>query len=223
MTEKPTKNEEAAEPTGGTRKWLIIGCLVFVVLPTVCCLSFVIYGYFYGNEIAFNAMREPVLASFKNSPLSQADQDKLIVQVDRVGAAWFRGKLTHNEVREIMEELTATSTLTLAKLQGIQQIANESHLDQSDKSAINRTIGRVGSGLSTGEIKKLNVDAALDSATQSEDFRKLAASLSEEELLKIHAALKTLADNAEVADEDFTIEIDAEIKHVVDRHLKVED
>lgn len=218
----PDEMPKAPQPKSNILTWLIGGCLGVVVLCVFCCGSGAIYLYLNAKNIAFQTFRNPVVEAIEKSNMTDADKTKVVAQIDRVGEAWAQGKIDSQQAAKIMEQFSKSPLLTLAKLQGLKELMNKSTLTEESKESMLRIQVRISRGLLEKSVVLSEVEATLApmmvaKPNGGQEMRKF---MTDAELEDIHAELLTQADNANVPDEDYEIEIGDEVKAIVDKALE---
>lgn len=214
-------------PQKSGNKWLpgcLIGCgIVFIIFAVVISVgSYFLYtrGPALVAEIARTSINE---ALEQVDELPEEERKLIQKQVDRVADAFKNGDITVEEFGNAVEKIAQSPVIgSVALLVLESQYIDESGLSDEEKEQASRTVQRIWRGVIEEKIDpdqlkpifEIISDKTKESNNEYEwSFKE---TLTDEELRSFLDELKTLADEAEIPDEDFEFSIGEEIKQIVD-------
>jgi hypothetical protein len=211
---------EQEQQTGG-RGWLKIagiGCLVIVVLGIITTVV-VVMNF---KKIATSTVVAMAKAGIDESELPAEQKIRINTQIDRVAKAYLDDRISEEQLSQIMETLQQTPLLMI----GMVYVFETQHLDTSDmtaeqKQTAKRTLERFARGSFEETIDPEEFDAAISiiSVTDTDGSTQIKDQLTRQELDRFLAALNTAADDAQVPDEPFEVDIATQIESAVDTVL----
>lgn len=207
----------------GVWKYLLIGCLGIVMLSICGCGIGMWYIAANGRSLLFKAVRTPIAQSIESSEMTDDDKKVVLQQVDRVGEAWSSGKISDQQLTNIMEKLAESPLIPVAMTEGMKaKYIKKSGLADDEKAEASKTVSRIARGMYEETLEPKDVQVAVDPMMEigPNGKKKLKDQVTDTELREVIASLKIIADEAEVPDEEFKVEIGAEFKRAVDESLK---
>jgi hypothetical protein len=200
----------------------VLGCLGLMLCLFLLCGGAVWYVASNVKRVAADAIRNGVVSGVNSSELSDEDKQKIVVQIDRVVDDFKAGKINLEDLGKIAEELSETPLIGAAIIfMADEKYVKPSGLSDEEKDAARRTLQRVARGVHENKLtmSDLNGSIELISTTGLDGERQLKDSLTDDELKEFMASLKQKADDVEVPDEEFKIDIGNSFKEAIDRAL----
>ena len=201
---------------------VLIGCFGAILVVMLVCGGLGWYAVSNVKRLATNVTRDAIVGMIESTELPDDEKQELIGQVDRVVDQYKAGKITLEQIGQIVEELGESPLIGAA----VVFFAESKYLDASgfsdeEKTAARRTLQRTARGIHEGllQMDQLEDSIAIISRTGPDGERQLKDQVTDEELREFLASLKQLADDAGVPDEEFTVDIGEAFKEVVDRAL----
>lgn len=209
---------------GGVRRgsaWK--GCLIAVVVMLLIALGIGVFVAMSWRGWVSGVIRSASVQAISESSLPQDQKDRLTVRMTGLTDQFKDGTLTFEQIAGIMESLQQSPLLPLAMVYG----SGEAHIGPSaltteEKAAATRSLARFTRGVLEEKIPATAIDDVLVSVTTRGPNGQLQAAntVTIEQLRSFIAAAKAQADDAKVPDEDFQIDIAAEVDKVIDRGLQ---
>jgi hypothetical protein len=169
-----------------------------------------------------NTVRSAVVSGVNGSDLTAEDKVQVIGEVDRVIDAYKQGKIDMKDVENILKELETSPLIPLFVCYGIEkQYLDKSGLTDEEKTDARKQLQRLVRGGMDKKISQSDIEALLKPLQQPgpNGQPQLKPVLTDAEIKTFVAGAKKLADDAEVPDEEFKIDIGDEVKRIVDRGL----
>lgn len=210
--------------SSGSGCWLgiALGCLGIVVVSIVLCAGGVWWAKNNAGKLVANIARQAIVAGIEASELDAQEKKEVTAQIDRVVNAYASGKLTNDELQKLMQELEDSPVLMLIQIFGIEKTYLEpSGLTAEEKQAGKRTIQRVFRGIFDKKIEANQMQELMPQSMKDrmQGDKSGGAKPTDDELKEYLAKLKKLADDAEIPDEDFKIDVSDELKKDIDKVL----
>lgn len=223
----PTQSYPPPQPqSSGSGCWLglLIGCLGTAVLGIVLCAGGVWYVGKNAGKLVAGAVRKVIVDVVEESQLEAQEKTEVIAQIDRVVNAYSAGKISNEEVQTLLEDLQDNPVFELMQVYGVEQTYLEpSGLTAEEKQAAKRVLARVFRGMNEEKIDRAEFEEAMPESMQPQDGDKAVAKpaekISDDDVKTFISNLKKLADEAEIPDEDFQIDISDELKKDIDKVL----
>jgi hypothetical protein len=157
------------------------------------------------------------------SELDAQEKTEVIAQIDRVVNAFKAKKITMEELEQLFKEMEDSPVLALIQIYGIEQMyLTPSGLSSDEKQAGKRTIERVFRGIIEKKLTQQDFQDAMPQSMRDRmegEKADPAAKPSDAEVKEFLANLKKLADDHEIPDEEFKIDISDELKKDIDKVL----
>ncbi|MCI0359271.1 MAG: hypothetical protein L0211_12400 [Planctomycetaceae bacterium] len=212
---------------------LLIGCLGTLVVFVLLCAGTVWYVQRNAGKWMASVVREMIVSAVNASEIPAGEKTEVIAQIDRVVAAYKEGKVKPEDLEPMMMKLEKSPAFLLMEAWGLEKAYVEpSGLPADEKEQGRRTIDRALRGLCEqkitqqefmGVVPQRNVDVDVDLNDNGKAVFKQGKNaqnqLTDEEVRKMLADLKKLADDAGIPDEPFEIDIGDEVKKLVDEML----
>lgn len=210
---------------GGTVKVVLIVLAAIVLAGVLVCAGIfaaVNYAVQQARQLAADVSRQTLVDMVEQSEMEAEDKQAVIAQIDRVAADFKSGKITLEQVGQVMEELAQSPLFVLLMVRAAEsKYVLPSGLSDEEKTQATLTLERVARGVFEKKIDPDSLDAALDpiSTTDAQGQRQLKERVSDDELRAFLAECRKLADGAGMPAERFSVDIGDEIKRSVDRAL----
>lgn len=207
------------------RGGVLQGCLIalgIVVLLLVIGIIVVVMnwrGWMAGGMVAVTE------ALVQNAALPQSEKQEILAHVEQLGTDFKDKKVSMEDLGRVLQEIQEGPIIPVGGVMYFEQkyIAN-SGMSEEEKAAASRTLDRFARGVYEEEIPDEAVDEVLApikvvGPDGEETFKE---SPTQEEINEVLAAMKTKADDANMPDEDFEIDISDELGAAIDRALAEE-
>ena len=195
-----------------------IGCGVVLLLAIVAGVVFVMNF----KSIATTAASAMAKAVVQDSDLPAEQKDRIVKQVNRVTQAYKAGTISDDQLGAIMEKLVNTPLMHLGMVYGFEKMHVEpSNMTADEKQAAKRSLQRFARGVFEKSIDQSEIEQVLDlvTTTDGQGSRQIKEKLTRQELDAVLAAVKAKADEAEIPDEPFEVDVATEIEKAVDEAL----
>ena len=215
--------------------WLISLLLVFVglmFLGGVLLVGGIWYVTANVDRWLVGFGREAIVAMIQESEIPAQEKTEVIEQIDRVVTAYKERKINQDDLNRVLTELQESPALMVVSLYGIDEdYLVDSGLSEAEIVQGRRVFQRVIRGVYE---KKIDEDAFYAALPEERDIAegdqkngavvRPASTTSPEEistddLREAIAKLKVMADNAQIPDEPFQLDIGDEFKKAVDKAL----
>ena len=197
-----------------------IGCLGVSVVSVLMCAGTVWYAQQNAGRWVSGIVREVVVRMIDESEIPAQEKQEVIAQVDRVVKAYQAGQIDDKDFERLMQEMQKSPAFLLMMAWGLEKShVDPSGLSSDEKEAARRTIQRAFRGLCEEKITQ-DQFARVARQHQLEDGTQARSKMTDEEVRTMLADLKKLADDVEIPDEGFTIDIGDEVKKAVDAALE---
>lgn len=214
---------EEPKKSGGGCVTAIIGCLVVcLVLAGVAC------GVGYYIYINFGVMAANLAESQLNSTIDEFDlpddQKKgMKEQVSRVAQGYRDGDISMEQIGTVVENILESPAFTAVPVEIARvKYIEPSGLSDEEKADAKKQLQRIAKGAFEDKISEDELKALLDGRIadeQPDGNLQFRDNVPDEDLRDFIAAAKELADEKEVADQNFDIDLAAELKKAVDQAL----
>jgi|GEM_PF-3215373 len=195
-----------------------IGCLVLILVGAI--FSYLIVKNV--QTIAVNAIQSTTEIAIDQSQLSEAQKTGVKKQIRRVANDYKLGKIDKDELIKLMEQIAKGRVLNIGAVHFVlsERIKN-SQLPQEEKDMCQRTIDRVARGAIERTISMDELAAFMKEmhTVDRHGNHRYEGELTDDELLELLTEAKKLADDADVPDEDYEIDIAGELKKKIDEQL----
>jgi hypothetical protein len=201
---------------------LLIGCLGGAVLCVLLCAGGIWWVSNNVGKLVAGVVRAGIVAVVNESELDAQEKTQVIAQIDRVVNAYKAGKLSNEELEKLFDELQDSPVFVLIQIYGTEAAyLQPSGLNDEEKAAGKRVFERVFRGINEKKIDFEDFNAAMPESMRPdpEDPGAERDPVSDEDLRTFLANLKKLADDAEIPDEPFEIDVSDELKKDVDKVL----
>ncbi len=226
MPQPPVSPQLPPPSSGSGLKVALIIFLIMLVLFAVACGGCV-YAVYYvtvnAKAMLADAIREALIQSIQDSELRDEDKTVIIAQANRVTDEFKAGRITVEDLTTILQNLGESPLISLGVVYVIEEkYVKPSGLSQEEKDEAKLSLQRAARGVFEKKISQQDLEAVSDqiSDVDADGNRQLKESISDEELRTFLADLKQLADDAEIPEEPFEVNIGDEFKKAVDKSLE---
>jgi hypothetical protein len=200
---------------------LLIG-LGVLFLGGVVCIAGVCYVASNLDKWVVGIGREALVAVINDSQLPPSEKGEVITQVDRLVTAYKERKINQADLERVFTELQDAPALKALTLYGVENdyFAN-TKLTADEIEQGRRTFQRALRGVYEGQISDETFYAALPGDGEQVRLASTnsADSSADDDLRETLVKLKVIADNAQIPDEPFQLDIGDEVKKLVDKAL----
>ncbi len=245
----PFYQEPPKSSGSGCWMGLLLGCGGIVLVSVLACAGGVWYVQQNFDKWIVGLVREGIVAVIQESEIPDAEKSEVIAQVDRVVKAYKDRKINQQDMERLMEELQDSPVFTMIGVWGMEkQYLESSGLSDEEKQAGRRAFERALRGVYEKKIDpqqihdllpnqfEEDVDLAMDADTADAPDGGNAADakmpdadaegpnfdpkpITDDDVRKMIAEVKKLADDKGIPDEPFAIDIGNEVTKVVDQAL----
>ena len=209
-----------------SRSWApcLIGCGITGLVVLLLCGGTFWYVTANFKNIVTNVAASAAKQTVEASEMRAEDKKELIAQIDRVAEGFKKNKINGQELGKIMEGLTKSPLFVVLIVYGItHEYINRPGQDAAVKAEAERTLQRIARGTVEGTIKEADLKKPFSSIAQDPNQPvqpgqppQPKQQLTDEDLKKFLADLKALADEKEIPDEPYELNVGKEIKRIVD-------
>lgn len=199
------------------------GCLIAVVVMLLIALALGVFVAMSWRGWAGGFVQSVSTQAINDSQLPQDQKDRLTTRITGLTDQFKDGTLTFPQIAGIMESLQQSPLIPLAMVYG----SGEAHIGPSaltteEKAAATRSLARFTRGVVEEKIPATAIDDVLVSVTTRGPNGQLqpVEAVTIDQLRSFIAAAKARADDAKIPDEDFQVDIAAEVEKVIDRGLQ---
>lgn len=206
------------------RGGFLTGCLIALAVLVVLLLiaSWLVSKYWKGWTAAgVKAVTEKVVAE---SGLPDDQKSQIQAEVQKLADDFKDGKLTLDQLTQIMREISDGPLIALAGVQfARQKYIEPSDMTPAEKAAANLAVQRFARGVHEKKITPAQgaIDDAIKpiSTLDPRGRRKLKDKVTREELDQFIGNVKAKADEAKIPEEPFELNIATELKKAIDKAL----
>jgi len=230
----PFYQEPSRSSGSGCGLSLLIGCFGLFIVGVLLCAGGVWYVRQNADKWVARMVREVIVASINGSEIPAGEKTEVVAQIDRVVDAYKQGRIKAEDLEPMMKKLEKSPAFLLIEAWGLEKTyLDPSGLPADEKAAGRRTIERAFRGLCEQKITpqqfsgvvpqqqfQSQAEVKIDNGkTVVKQSRGPGSQLTDEQVQKLLADLKKLADDANIPDEPFEIDIGDEVKKLVDEVL----
>lgn len=199
----------------------LLGCASVGLALVLICGGLIWYASVnaarWGTDIAASFAKQTVDAS----EIRDADKTVVKAQIDRVADGFKEGKITGEELGTIFEKVLESPLFSVLVIYGLEhEYINDPNLPAEEKAKAERTLQRIARGCVEGKITTNDLQGPLSNVSQTDPNQpQQQKQVSKEDLKKCLEDLKKLADDKEIPDEPYELNVGAEVKRIVDEAL----
>lgn len=213
---------EPQQGGGSAAPKILLGCLVtFVVLAIIGCGV----GYYlisnlksYGVKFIASAVTQVI----DESQLPEEEKVGMKEQIDRVSNGYASGEINDEQLGKIFENLSTSPAMSAIPVIVIESTyLKNSGLSDEEKADAKKQLDRAAHGLFEKTITMDDLDPAMEKIAERGDDGKwqVKPEVTDEELKEFIAETKTICDEHNIPNEDFKVDIVAELKKAIDDAL----
>ena len=209
---------EPKKKSGCTCVGCLLGCFGLVVVLTI--LGGV--GAWWGVKKIPDWTRNVIDKAVQGSDLTPEDKQVVMTQVDRLVVGYKQGKVDLQKLAQFGEKLAKSPLMDLmiayaAKVKYIEP----SDLSDEEKAEAEKVLQRLARGVVEEKIPDDELDVALNhiSSEVGNGGRQFRENVSDAELRAFIKECKKLADDAEIPEGEYHVDIGGELKKLVDEIL----
>ena len=216
---------EEAEPEPRRRRGCGCGSclLVFLGLGLLSVLCCGIAGYL-GVQRAPDWAHDAIVAAVNDSDLDPEAKQEITAQMDRLLKEYKAGNVSGEQIGEALEEFAESPIMLLIMAYAaMESYVEPSGLSDDEKNEAKLAFQRVARGTFEKKVDPDDLERALDYISKK-DFngnRQIKNKISDEELRSLVKECTRVADEAEIPNEPYQVDVAAEVKRIVDRALGI--
>ncbi|MFW6058817.1 MAG: hypothetical protein ACODAQ_01465 [Phycisphaeraceae bacterium] len=219
----PQPNQPPTRRGMSTGAKIGLGCGVAALVCVFICAGGVWWTYSNARRLASGAVTSIITTAINDSNLSAEQKQRLVERVSDLKDRYDTGQITMQQLGRVAEELAESPLLYVGMVMFAEQhyIATSSLSDQ-EKEQARRTLDRFARGLHEEEIDPQVIDHVTDpiATTDAQGNRQLKEHPTDDELRTFLARAREEADNADVPDEPFEVDLADEFDRAVERALQ---
>ena len=209
-----------------SRSWApcLIGCGITGLVVLLLCGGAVWYVTSNFENIAVNLVASTAKKAIEDTKMREEDKKEVIAQIDRVAEGYKKNQINEQELGKIMEGMAKSPLMMVLIVYGVTyDYINRPGQDADVKAEAERTLQRIARGTAEGTIKEEDLKKPFSSIAEDPNQQvqpgqppQPKQQLTDEDLKKFLEDLKTLADEKEIPDEPYELNVGKEIKRIVD-------
>lgn len=217
-------NVEEPKKSGSGCTTVLIGCLVIaLVLAGVAC-GVGYYALSNLNRFAANIAESAANEMIDQTDLPEEQKKGMKEQISRVAKGYRDGEVSFDQVTEVLQKLGDSPAIIAIPIEVVRsKYIKPSGLSDEEKADATKQMERVGHGVFDKKISEDELKALLNGRLADEDAEgklQFRDHVSDEELRKFIKAAKELADSKDIPDQEYKIDLAAELKKAVDEVLE---
>lgn len=217
---------------------ILLGCLGVGVIGVLLCAGGVFYVQQNADKWVAGLGREVIVATINSSDIPAQEKTEVIAQVDRVVDAYKAREIDQQDLQRILEEFQDSPIFTMIGAWGAEKAyLDTSGLSDEEKTDGRRQIERALRGLLEKKITQDQFSAIIPqknatTTTTTTEYNPDGTPkttktetignepVTDDDVRMMIGKLKQLADDAQIPDEPFTVDIGDEVKKVIDAALE---
>jgi hypothetical protein len=209
--------------------WLrscLVGCLWTAAVLTIVAVLGAIWLSRRWRELMANPAAQAIKQSIDAANLPAAEKTELGVQIDRVADAFKLGRLSGDQLGEIMRRILESPLAVTIAVEVVEtRYFDASGLTEEEQIEGLATLRRFARGAIDETIPAADRDAVLEriATRRDDDAWELREKLSDEELRAFLAAAAAAADAAGTPDQPENVDPSDELQRIVDEALEQGD
>ncbi|MEW4561682.1 hypothetical protein AB1K70_04105 [Bremerella sp. JC770] len=214
---------EEPKKSGGGCTTAIIGCLVVcLVLAGVAC-GVGYYVYINIGVMAANLAESQLNGVIDEFDLPEDQKTGMKEQVSRVAQGYRDGDISMEQLGSVAENILESPAFTAVPVEiARSKYIEPSGLSDEEKADAKKQLQRIAQGAFEKKISEDELKAMLDGRIadeQPDGNLQFRDNVPDEDLRELITAAKDLADQKGVGDQNYEIDLAAELKKAVDRAL----
>ena len=205
--------------------WAAVGCgslllIAFILMGVV--------GWYVASNAKSIAADGVVIVSeriLQDSGMPEAQREQVVARVRRIADGFKSGDVTLEDLEKFGEKLAEDKAIIASGLLYFidSQVLKNSDLDEDQRERAGRALQRVARGVVEDKIELESLEGLVNEFLDppgNDGNRQLKKNLTSEEVEEVIATATELADQAEVPDEPFEIDIVEHIDSIIDEVLE---
>lgn len=201
-----------------------IGCMVAVGILLVLLIAGGFYVKAKWKGWTVSGIRQVVQNGLDESKLPQDQITALLGEYDRVGEKFKKGDIGFDELADLGEKLADSPAVPFAAVMVVDTAyLTRSTLNDEQKADIIRSLERYARGISEKKISQSTLERTLQPIavrTGKSNWQiREPGIVTDQDLLDLGARAKTNADEAQIPDESFDVDLVGEVRKIIDEVL----
>jgi len=210
--------------SGGGCSTVIIGCLVTTVVLAAIACGLGYYVYINLRSWGADLVQTALIAGIEDTDLPVEQKEGMKQQIKRVTTAYKEGDIGFDQIGEIVEKLSKSPAFTAIPVEIARvKYVEPSGLSDEEKADAVLQLQRVARGAFEEKISEDELKNAMDghiADIEPDGNLQFREDVSDEQLREFITELKDLADSKQIPDENFNVDLAAELKKAVDEVLE---
>lgn len=199
-----------------------IGCGVAAVLMAIVGIVITVIIVLNWRTFVSNFTVDLAMQVVDQSEIPQDGKERIRKRLTALAEDFQAGRLSKEQIGAIIEKVVESPLIVIALVKSAEtQYVKPSGLDADEKAAAHRTLERFGRGLFEQKIAPQQQDEVMQHVMrdEGEDRKKIKQKMTDDEVRAFLAKAKEAADDAQVPDEPFDIDIADEFEKAIDAVL----
>lgn len=212
-----------APPTEGSNQgciWALAGCGVLVLVLAGVIAGLTWWGMAKGKIMLVETFVEVVAQSLNETELPEEQKDKLIARIRNLGDDFISGDLTLEDMEQIGRRMADSRAIIAGGILYFieTEILDKAEIDDETRIAAKRAVQRLARGVVEEKIDVEQLEAIVSEFTEERpDGKKvLKSDFSKENVDKLIESASDLADEAEVPDEAYEVDLATEVDGIIE-------
>jgi hypothetical protein len=216
---------QPAPPPGKRSAWktCFLGCLVVAALVMLLFLAVAYWVWQNWRELAATGAAEGMNQMIDSTQLPAEERREMKAEVRRVAEAFRAGRLSHEQLARIVQNVVRSPLLTLFVASAVEkQYFDQSGLSDEEKAEGRLALERFVRGLIDKKIDQGAIDRVFKHIgdKQPDGTWELREKVSDEALRAALDEARRAADDAGIPDEPERVDPSAEFKRIVDEAME---
>jgi len=214
---------EEPKKSGGGCTTAIIGCLVICLVLAGLACGLGIYGWMNRVMLGANIAESVANSMIDESDLPEEQKVRMKEQTSRLAKGVRDGDITLEQVGQVGEKIAESPAMTAIPVEVARaKYIEPSGLSDEEKADAKKQLQRVAHGAFEEKISEEELKGLLDGRIADEQpdgnlqFRE---NVPDEDLRELVTAAKQLADDKGIPDQNYEVDLAAELKKAVDEVL----
>ncbi len=208
---------------GARRAGFLKGCLIVLAVLLVLAAAAGIYVAMKWKGWAASAAKATVRAAVQDSQLSEDQKQRVIKRIDTLADDFESGKLTTEQLAEVFKAIAESPLLPVGMVKAAEEkYIKPSALSDTEKADGIRSLQRLARGVHEKKIPTSGLEDVLApiQTTGANGQKQLKEKVTTEELKDFLARAKKKADDANIPDEAFEVDIASELEKAIDKAIE---
>ncbi|UUO04461.1 hypothetical protein M4951_13780 [Blastopirellula sp. J2-11] len=211
------------QKSGGGASKILLGCLVVILLIFAVFCAGGVYLYMNAGTFVAQIAKSVGHQMIDETDLPEEQKVGMKEQIDRLADGYVDGDISQEQLEQIGTNISKSPVISAIPVIVVETLyIKKSGLSDEEKADAKKQLNRVAHGMFEDKITSEQLDPAMEKiATKDENGKwQMRNPLTDEELKSFVGEMKTIADENEIPDEDFNIDIVAEFKKAIDDALE---